>query len=128
MLSVYLEEWNLLTDEEKDYVANGCGPKFAALADWIPDFGGLYTPACNLHDWIYWSGGPWAIRHDADWKLYEDMKAINATLPWWKRWSLAWAPRVYYWAVSYLGESSYYSEGSRRTRQDLQREMRDASI
>jgi hypothetical protein len=124
----YVDEWELLTPEEKAYVSNGCGPKFAALADWVPDFCGLYTPACDLHDWIYWCGGPMEIRHLADDKLRVDMENINAALPWWKRWSMSWAPRVYYWAVSYLGESSFYEASKRRTRLDLQREMRDAGV
>ena len=124
----YLDEYKLLTPKELAYVANGCGPKFGTLGDWVPDFNGLYTPACNLHDWIYWSGGPDSIRNLADLNLKSDMEKINAGLSWWKRWSLAWAPRVYYWVVSYFGAPVYSSSERRKTRIDLKREMEDAGI
>lgn len=124
----YINEYHLLTPAEKAYVANGCGPKFGALHAVVPDFGGLYTPACNLHDWIYWSGGPLAIRAVADFKMKEDMERINNGLSWWKRWSLSWAPLLYYRIISWFGESHYHRAMYRRTRADLRREMTNASL
>lgn len=127
-LQPYLDEYNLLTPEEKEHVLNGCGPKFGFMGALVPDFCGEYTEACNLHDWLYWSGGPKSIRKMADKRLKKDMKKANHHMPWYKRWSLSWAPGVYYWVVRKVGEPAYYRAQYRRTREDLQREMRDASV
>lgn len=127
-LQPYLDEWELLSQEEKDFVANGCGPKFGFLGAVVPDFGNTYTPACNLHDWIYWSGGPLANRIYADAKFRRDLETINSSMSWWKRWVLSWVPRVYYVMVRRLGELAWHRSPYRRTRVDLQREMRNASL
>jgi hypothetical protein len=119
----------MLTPDEKAYVTNGCGPRFGSMGELVPDFCGLYTEACNLHDWLYWSGGPSAIRKLADIQLRHDMERINNCLPWYKRLALSWAPRVYYWWTrSKLGKLAYYRAPYRRTRQDLKKEMRDANL
>lgn len=127
-LQPYLDEYNLLTPEEKEHVANGCGPKFGFLGSLVPDFCGEYTEACNKHDWLYWSGGPSSARKQADKLLKKDMELANHRMPWYKRWALSWTPRVYYWVVRKIGEPAYHRSMYRRTRTDLQREMRDASI
>jgi hypothetical protein len=127
-LQPYLDEYELLTPEERYYVLNGCGPKLGKFGELVPDFCGLYTPACDIHDWIYWCGGPKAIRKIADKKLKKDIERVNHRLPWYKRISLSWTPRVYYLAVRWFGESSFYRAPYRRTREDLQREMRDATL
>lgn len=127
-LQAYLDEYELLTTNELDYIANGCGPKFGFLAQLVPDFCGIYTPACNLHDWIYWSGGQLSIRKLGDKKLKADMEKINSGLPWYKRWALSWAPRVYYSIVSLIGKSAYHEADHRRTIKDLKREMEDANF
>ncbi|TFH22957.1 hypothetical protein E4G67_03720 [Candidatus Bathyarchaeota archaeon] len=124
----YLNEYDLLTSQEKAYVANGCGPKFGSLNSVVPDFGGIYTPPCNLHDWIYWSGGPILIKDLGDIKFKNDLQIVNNGLSWWKRFSLSWVPDVYYSMVRWLGGPAYYRAPYRRTRQDLQREMRNASV
>ena len=127
-LQVYLNEWDLLTEDEKEYVSNGCGPKFGRLARLVPDFDGLYNPACNLHDWIYWCGGTQAVRKLADKRLKVDMEHINSLLPWWKRALFSWAPRVYYLAVRLAGNVTYYRASYRRSIYDLRGEMKDATI
>ena len=124
----YINEYDLLTPEEKAYVTNGCGPKFGLLGSIAPDFCGTYTSACNLHDWIYWSGGPVAIKDLADIKFKDDMRVINSGLSWWKRFTLSWVPDFYYSIVRWLGNPMYSRTPYRRTRQDLQREMRNASV
>jgi hypothetical protein len=127
-LQEYLDEYELLTPNELLYVANGCGPKFGFLDRFVPDFCGLYTPACNLHDWLYWSGGPKAIKELADRKFRRDLKKTNSSLSWRKRLFLLWVPSVYYWGVKTLGKVAYYRASYRRTREDLRKEMRDATI
>lgn len=127
-LQPYLDDWEMLTLEEKAYVANGCGPKFGIFGGVVPDFGSTYTPACNIHDWIYWSGGPVDVRLDADVKFRKDLEEINLKMSWWRRWLLSWVPRVYYLIVRRFGDLSWHKSSSRRTREDLQREMRDANI
>jgi hypothetical protein len=127
-LAPYIEEFHLLTPQQLNYVVNGCGPKFGKAGLIVPDFGGLYSDACLLHDWIYWSGGSQHIRLLADKRLKDDMKSANNSLSWWKRWLLAWAPQVYYSAVRLLGDSTFYEAPERRTRLDLEMEMKDAEV
>lgn len=127
-LQPYLDDWDLLTEDEKDHVANGCGPKFGFLGAVVPDFGCTYTPACNIHDWIYWSGGPTKNRMLADEKFRRDLETINNSMSWWRRWVLSWVPRVYYVIVRRLGGFAWYSAPQRRTIADLRREMEDASV
>jgi len=127
-LAPYINEYWLLTPKEKAYVANGCGPKFGALHIMIPDFNGLYTPACNLHDWIYWCGGPLAMRDIADLKMKEDMEITNNQFSWWKKWSLSWAPPTYYRLIRWFGKHVWYRAMYRRTIVDLRKEIRNASL
>lgn len=127
-LQPYFDEWELLTAEEKTFVANGCGPKFGILGAIVPDFGDIFTPACNLHDWVYWSGGPVENRIYADEKFRQDLDAVVNSMSWWKRWLLSWVPKVYYVMVRRLGNFAWHEAPLRRTRIDLQREMRNASI
>lgn len=127
-LREYLDEYELLTPAEKAYILNGCGPKFASLDKAVPDFCGLYTPACDIHDWIYWSGGAKSIRKLADKKMKTDMEKINSGLPWYKRTLLSWTPRVYYSIVRWIGHRAFHTARHRRTRRDLQKEMRDANL
>lgn len=128
-LQEYLDEWDLLTPEEKAYVSNGCGPKFGNLFKIVPDFCGLYTPACNIHDWLYWSGGPMAMKKKMDRKIKEDLKELNRPLTWYKRYALSWVPSTAYWFLSWdLSKISYHRALERRTRHDLRREMRNATV
>lgn len=120
-LNPYIEEFHLLTPEQLKYVTNGCGPKLGYLDLLVPDF--MYLRACQLHDWIYWSGGPKRIRELADRKLQNDIAAINNGLPWYKRWALVWTPSVYYRAVRLFGEAAFHRAPYRRTRKDLEVEM-----
>lgn len=124
----YLEEWELLTNKERAYITNGCGPKFGFLGAIVPDFGNLYTGPCNLHDWIYWSGGSEEMRIYADEQFKKDLTIVNNQLPWWKRWVLSWVPRVYYIMVRRLGSLAWHKASRRRTRHDLRREMRNATL
>ena len=127
-LAEYLSEYDLLTPEEKAYVSNGCGPKLGRLGTLTVSICDLYTSACDLHDWIYWSGGPIAIKDLADLKFKRDLGTINSGLSWWRRFTLCWVPDAYYSIVRWLGGPAYYRASYRRTRYDLQREMRDASL
>ena len=128
-LQAYLDEWDLLTPEEKAYVANGCGPKFGNIAKLVSRFCELYAPACDVHDWLYWSGGPLAIKKLADKKLKEDVKGINSRLPWYKRYALSFMPSLFYWLVrTSLGDISFYRASYRRDRYDLRKEMANATI
>jgi len=128
-LQSYLDEWSLLTPEEKAYVANGCGPKFGNIAKLVAKSCELYSPACNVHDWIYWSGGPLAIKKLADKKLKEDVKDINSRLPWYKRYALSFVPSLFYWLVrTSLGDISFYRALYCRTRHDLRKEIANATI
>lgn len=124
----YLNEYELLTNREKAYVANGCGPKFGPIGFVVPDFGGLYTSACNLHDWIYWSGGPAHIRLLADRKMRQQMNVINNGLSWWKRWGLYAIPTLYYNVIRSFGKAHFHYALFRKTRHDLEKEMRYASL
>ena len=127
-LTPYIEEYDLLTPEELEYITNGCGPKFGSLYRLVPDFCGLYTPACDFHDWIYWSGGPPEIRYEGDKKMKRDMAHENSKLSRWKRWALLWTPRVYYSVVRRVGEVAFHKAVKRRTRADLRREMSHGGI
>lgn len=51
-----VEFWEL-SPEKKAEICNGCGAKAAAV-DFVPDglLGANFTPACDIHDFMYWLG------------------------------------------------------------------------
>jgi endogenous inhibitor of DNA gyrase (YacG/DUF329 family) len=51
-----------LTEDQKERICNGCGPK----AGWVPVPEFFCHASCDKHDFSYWIGGTEEDRHKAD--------------------------------------------------------------
>lgn len=108
-----------LTDEQKDFIIDGCGKKGGILD--VPDW--IFTASCAHHDFNYWLGHTEEDRKKADWQFYQAMLYDANNAPWYKRaWYklMAW---TYYRAVSTFAKEYFYYGDAERTLEDLEAEM-----
>lgn len=81
---------------------NGCGSK---VSGWVvPDL--AFREACELHDLLYLMGGTTRDRRLADGAFLDLMLARCRANPQWgffKKLSLRWSARMYFWAVRFAG-------------------------
>lgn len=113
-----------LSDEEIDFIADGCGSK-SGLID-VPDF--VYRDSCQKHDVMYWRGGTEKDRKKADEEFYRDMMDDASDASWFLRAfykSLAW---VYYQSVRLFSKSFFHYADKPRTYEDLVRAMEEADV
>jgi len=106
---------------ERDLICNGCGPKGGKVP--VPEF--MFTASCDHHDFNYWIGHTERDREKADWQFYLALREDAKRAPWYSRWwhrMMAW---TYYLAVRAFGESSFHYGPRPRTREDLDRELKD---
>lgn len=96
-----------LSDYDRNIICNGCGPgKWGSLI--VPDkfllIGVDFKPACNIHDYCYYSCVP---KKKADNIFLENMTAI-ADEAWWGFRCIAQRfAFIYYLAVKYCGAGAY---------------------
>lgn len=110
----------VLTKEQLNFIANGCGPKFW---DWlVPD--AIFESACILHDLAYWVGGTETSRKIADKKFLADMLKIASKQNSWVWWWKAYAQLAYH-VVRILGSRAFHY-GAPRGLEELKEEMNDA--
>jgi hypothetical protein len=103
-----------ISDEYKEFVGNGCGPK---VASWIPELS--FTSACQQHDLDYWLGGTEDDRKIADLRFYHNMIETANRHSWLDRWfykSVAW---IYYQAVKRYGSNEFEYLNKSRTLDEL---------
>ena len=102
--------------KKKKSICNGCGPggwKFDLVPDKI--YGLVITPACNVHDWMYYEGETKDDKSRADTIFLENIlllinNAYSESNSWWKgliRWVRRRRAYKYYEAVADFGKSSY---------------------
>ena len=108
-----------LTDEELEFIANGCGPKVMGLGWLVPD--DIFRDACIIHDIRYYVGGNEEDRYAADREFLRNM-LDEADKQWWRRW-WRWRAHIYYNAVRTLGKYIAFHYGKRKTREQLRGEM-----
>lgn len=111
-----------LTQEQKDYICNGCGGK----GGWVPVPEFIFHASCNHHDFLYWTGNTESDREKADKAFYKYMKIDIAEAKWYKRaYYRIWA-WVYYEAVRECGCKFFNYGSKKRTMEDLVAEVSNA--
>lgn len=115
----YIFEFQMLSDKQKKKTSNGCGPKLAGININVPSMGCAYCEACDLHDYIYWSGGDEEVRKLADIKMFEDMREVNRLQPFYRRAYMFPLPYIYYWAVSRFGSVAFNYTDRRKLPEEI---------
>jgi len=114
--------YSQLTEEQKEYICNGCGSKGAFVK--VPNF--MFLASCNHHDFLYYTGASEEDRKLADKSFYkwmrEDIKVSG------KRWYIKtyykmWA-FTYYKAVRVFGKKHFSYREKPMTLKQLQEEMK----
>ncbi len=59
-----------LTEDQKTFICNGCGPKGKFIP--VPEF--LFHASCDHHDFNYWLGHTILDRLKADLQFYKEMR------------------------------------------------------
>ena len=103
-----------LTDEQKEFICNGCGPKGGLIKP--PDF--LFRASCNHHDFNYWLGCNRFQRKKADLQFYREMLKDAQKNFYYKFWA-----RAYYRAVRIFGMFCFHWAKKLITLEDFQRLM-----
>lgn len=97
--------YELLTDEQKKEICNGCGGK----GSWLkPPLRAFFDTDCDHHDYGYWCGNTEKIRKACDVRLMLGMSKDCTELPWYKfifyyPWCVG-----YYWMVRRCGKVFFY--------------------
>ena len=110
-----------LTPEQKKYICNGCGAK----GGWIKPPNFLFKASCNHHDFRFWLGATIKDFHKANTDFYKWMKVDiqESTVVWYKKAHYhVWA-YAYYKAVELFGKPNFEFRSSKKTLEDLNREM-----
>ena len=96
-----------LTEEQKDILCNGWGPKAAGAV--VPEL--FLHEICDEHDFDYWIGGSVIDRFKADWKLLTNglKKAKRCEYP----------VCFIYWLAVRVGGASCFHYGKKRNEFDL---------
>jgi len=113
-------EFSDLTQEQIDFIANGCGAKGSWIK--VPDF--IFGNSCKRHDFAYWRGGNEDDRRNADEELYADMELRVQMLN-------SMYKRLFYRAIVYIYKRAVWIRGSKnfqyrdkmKTMADLKAEM-----
>lgn len=97
--------FEILTDDQKKEICNGCGGK----GSWVvPPKAIFFKTDCDHHDYGYWKGITEEQRLVCDKKLKESMLQDCARLPWYKKpLYYPWA-HVYYIAVRKAGDNYFH--------------------
>lgn len=111
-------KYPLLTKEEKEEICNGAGPMGWGLL--VPDtmWGLKITEPSNEHDFSYSIGTKGLHKIQADNRYYVNLiRTIEAKTKWRiVKWLRKRRARIYYCAVSKLGEKAFW-EGKKRPNQ-----------
>jgi len=99
-----------LTDEERDIICNGCGPKGFPIP--VPNF--LFKASCDHHDFNYWLGCKRVHRLKADLQFYREMLKDAAG----RRFYVFWAT-IYFWAVRLFGWCCFHWASKQRDSFDV---------
>ena len=101
--------WNA-SDCERMEKTNGCGPKGAGWLVSDSFLGCCFTPACDIHDWMYLEGETEADKELADIVFLNNMMRIVCA----QRSIFAWAQLQramgYYKAVRDFGHNSFWRD------------------
>jgi hypothetical protein len=100
----------------RDQVVNGCGTA-GWKGDLVPDnvLGICFTPACNIHDWMYTLGKDMADKEEADNVFLNNMlRIIDADESWFGRFKTIRnmrrdAARGYFEAVHLYGGPAFWT-------------------
>lgn len=84
-------QYKQLTDEQKQFICNGCGGKGGIINP--PEF--LFNASCHHHDFLYYRGHTEQHRKEADDKFYELMKEDIKLASWYLK------PHYHLWAYTY---------------------------
>ena len=111
-----------LTQEQKDFICNGCGGKGGFIKP--PNF--IFLASCKQHDFYYWRGCTKEDFRLANKEFYDMTREDIAEIEWYKIhkkvWYHAWA-FIYFLAVSLGGKKYFYYGPKQKTLEDLLREM-----
>ena len=104
-----------LTQEQKDFICNGCGGK----GGWFqpPQF--IFNADCNHHDFQYFIGCSEVDRKKADEQFYEEMIKDANHYHWLKRTFYKLMAFTYYRAVRQCGKKFFYYADKEHTLEDL---------
>jgi len=97
--------FNDLTDEEKEMICNGCGPKGGLIP--IPNF--RFEASCNHHDFNYYIGCTEKQRKKADKQFLAAMRLDAGRNIYYRVWAY-----TYYMAVRAFGKKCFYYGPSQR--------------
>ena len=113
-----------LTQEQKDFICNGCGGKGSRVP--VPNF--LFKASCNQHDFYYWRGCTEEDRAFSDEEFYRFMKIdVEEQSDGLAQYLIAhmWA-YIYYKAVGTSGKGYFSYNDRMKTIEDLELEMKEA--
>ena len=105
-----------LTQEQKDFICSGCGPKGLFIKP--PDF--MFLASCNHHDFNYWLGCNRWQRLKADLQFYKEMLLDAYGSRYHKFWAMC-----YYRAVRIGGMFCFHWGKRQRTLEDLEKLMKE---
>lgn len=101
----------VLTDEAKEEISNGCGPK-GSIGFLVPDtiYGLSVTPCCDIHDYMYHIGSKESDRIDADDVFLNNMvRMVTAETKYiWLLKLRLRRVRIYYGAVKRFGGPAFW--------------------
>jgi len=103
-----------LTEEQKAFICNGCGPK----GGWIPVPEFFCHASCDHHDFNYWIGCNWRDRRKADRQFYTEMRRDAGRNPLKQAVAL-----TYYLAVRACGAAFFHYADQERDETDLEEAM-----
>ena len=104
-----------LTDDQRDFLSNGCGGKGGPF--WAPQF--VFEDSCDHHDFHYWRGCTRADRKLADRSFLRSMLFAASATPWPHRWLYQGLAVLYYSAVRAFGWRHFYYGPTMRTKDEL---------
>ena len=96
--------------EQRYMVCNGCGAANAKF-DFVPDtiYGLCITPACNIHDWMYYAADPDIIfKREADRVFFNNMLRIIEDKGGFLKTARRRRALKYYLAVKYFGGPAFW--------------------
>ena len=115
-------KWLDLTEEERKWYGNGCGPKFGIfgidLSKEIPEM--TFSGACARHDFNYDKGGTEEDRTIADELFLKDMKESLFHTGSFEKLYLKMALRVYHFFVRTFGNIAFHY-GDYLTKEELKK-------
>ena len=98
-----------LTQEVKDRICNGCGPK--GLIDFVPDtmYGMKICEACDIHDYDYFMGKTIMDKYKADIRFLSNLIILVNRGTIWLRFFRRRRALAYYEAVRELGDMAFWA-------------------